>query len=80
MSLTPVYAAEIALSEPPQRLGLTLPLRIDGLHPRGSAGLLLRKGYFERDYGPGANRFHQFIQDRQHPQPVRFPWRSLAKP
>jgi hypothetical protein len=51
------FAMEIAVPRPAVRLDLTLPVRIDGLNNRWSAGLLLKKGYVKGDYGPAENRY-----------------------
>ncbi len=42
-------------AEAPERM--TLPLQIEGLNPRWSAGLLQRAGYVKGYYGNGANRW-----------------------
>jgi hypothetical protein len=51
------FAAEIVLPRPAQQSALTLPVRVNGLNPRWSAGLLLRQGYVKGDHGPGENRY-----------------------
>jgi hypothetical protein len=38
-------------------LAVPIPLRISGLHPRWSAGVLLVEGYTAGRYGPGRNRY-----------------------
>ena len=46
---------EIKVSKPDQRIGLTIPLRVSGLNPRWSAGLLQVKGHSTGYYTNGEN-------------------------
>lgn len=50
-------AVEISVPKPPQPMNLTLPLRINGLNRRWSAGLFQKQGYVKGDYGKGENRY-----------------------
>lgn len=51
------FAMELSLPRPRQSLKLTLPVRVEGLNPRWSAGLLQRQGYVKGHYGTGENRY-----------------------
>ncbi|MBI4025415.1 MAG: hypothetical protein HY360_10580 [Verrucomicrobia bacterium] len=46
-------AVEIVVPKPKPKTDLTLPLRVAGLNPRWTAGLLQKKGYVKGDYGTG---------------------------
>lgn len=59
------FAAEIIVPRPPTRLGLTLPVRVNGLNPRWSTGLFLRKGYVKGDHGPGVDRYRALGLDQE---------------
>jgi hypothetical protein len=50
-------AMELAIARSQNVAGLTLPLRIAGLNPRWSAGLLEKEGYSPEFYGPGRDRW-----------------------
>jgi hypothetical protein len=50
-------AVDLSLPRPDGVPGLTLPLRVTGLHSRWSAGLLQVEGYSPGFYGAGDNRY-----------------------
>lgn len=50
-------AVELALPQAQGVPGLTLPVRVLGLNPRWSAGLLQERGYSPGFYGSGTNRY-----------------------
>jgi len=51
------YAAHLAVPRPSVRRNLTLPVMVDGLNRRWSAGLWQLDGFVKGDYGTGANRY-----------------------
>jgi hypothetical protein len=57
--------AEIAVPRPQTPRSFTLPCRVDGLNPRWSAGLWLKKGYVKGHYGTGENRYRPLGLDLQ---------------
>ena len=57
-------AVEVRIPCPAEKRKLTLPLRINGLNRRWSAGLFQKAGYVKGDYGSGANRYRPLGVDR----------------
>ena len=51
------YAVHLALPRPSVQRQLTLPVMVDGLNRRWSAGLWQLNGFVKGDYGSGANRY-----------------------
>ncbi len=54
---TDAGAVELTVARSNGVPGLTVPLRIAGLNPRWSAGLLQKTGYTKGFYGPGKDRW-----------------------
>jgi hypothetical protein len=52
-------AAALRLPRPETPRGVPLPVRVDGLNPRWSAGVLLREGYVLGFYGPPEDRYRE---------------------
>jgi hypothetical protein len=51
------YAVHLAVPRPGVQRQLTLPVMVDGLNRRWSAGLWQLNGFVKGDYGSGANRY-----------------------
>jgi hypothetical protein len=51
------YVAELVMPKPKDKPQMTVAARVQGLNPRWSAGLWMRKGYEKGDYGNGENRY-----------------------
>ena len=51
------YAMHLAVPRPTPLRNLTLPVMVDGLNRRWSAGLWQLNGFVKGDYGTGANRY-----------------------
>lgn len=52
-------AVEFRVPRPGQPTDLTLPVRVNGLNTRWTAGLFQKTGYVKGDYGTGENRFRE---------------------
>jgi hypothetical protein len=64
LDLTPGnYAVELEIPRPADKLNLTVPVRIEGLNPRWSAGLFQVTGYSKGFYGNGQNRYRMLGLD-----------------
>ncbi len=50
-------AARLRVQRTAPRSGVPLPVRVDGLNPRWSAGVFLHRGYVLGNYGPGRDRY-----------------------
>lgn len=57
-------AVELSVGRPESASGIPLPLRVSGLNPRWSAGVVLHRGYVLGNYGPGTNRYRDAGFDR----------------
>lgn len=58
LELTPSNGAvELSIPKPAADLNLALPVRLEKLNPRWSAGLFQKAGYSKGYYGPGKNRY-----------------------
>lgn len=57
-------AVEVSVPRHAEKLNVTLPLRVNGLNRRWSAGLFQKQGYVKGDYGTGANRYRPLGVDQ----------------
>jgi len=51
------HTVEVTLPKPDWPTYVTLPVRVQGLNRRWSAGLWLKRGFVQGNYGPGVNRY-----------------------
>ena len=58
-------AVALRLRRPKRRVELPLPLRVAGLNPRWSAGLLLKQGYSQTHHGTDRQRYRPVGFDRR---------------
>ena len=58
-------AVALRLRAPSERLNLPLPLRVSGLNPRWSAGVLLIEGYVLGNYEPRHGKYREAALDRE---------------
>jgi hypothetical protein len=57
------HAVEVIVPKPAEKTSLTLPLRVNSLNRRWTAGLFQKQGYVKGDYGKGHNRYRPLAVD-----------------